>query len=146
MKVLLAVDDSKFSDILTQAVVTQRRCEATEVLVLQVLQPVQAEAVPEMSQNYAPELEGEKKSANLFVERIAETLRSAGFKAETAVEVGDPRVRILEAASAWTADLIVVGSHGNSGIRKFFLGSVSEAVSRDAKCSVEIVRDPSSLR
>jgi nucleotide-binding universal stress UspA family protein len=144
MKVLLAVDDSKFSSIVAQAVVTQLRCNATEVLVLHVLQPVQSEAVPEMSQNYAPELEGEKKPAHLLVERIAETLRSAGFKAETAVEVGDPRVRILDAAFAWKTDLIVVGSHGESIIRKFLLGSVSESVARDAKCSVEIVREPSA--
>ena len=144
MKVLLAVDDSKFSDLMVQTVVTRLRSEATEVLVLHVLQPVQAEAVPEMSQDYAPELEGEKKPAKLFIERIADTLRSTGFKAETAVEVGDPKVRILEAASAWTADLIVVGSHGESGIRKFLLGSVAESVARDAKCSVEIVRDPNA--
>jgi nucleotide-binding universal stress UspA family protein len=142
MKVLLAVDDSKFSEIVAQAVARQFRCDAVEVLVLHVLQPVQAEAVPEMSQNYAPELESEKKPAHLFVERIAETLRSAGFKAETAVEVGDPRVRILDAAGAFAADLIVLGSHGQSIVRKFLLGSVSESVARDAKCSVEIVREP----
>lgn len=142
MKVLLAVDDSKFSDLMVQTVATQLRCDATEVLVLHVLQPVQAEAVPEMSQNYAPELEGEKKPGELFVERIANTLRSAGFKAETAVEVGDPQLRILDAASAWTADLVVLGSHRQSSVRKFLLGSVSESVARDAKCSVQIVRNP----
>jgi nucleotide-binding universal stress UspA family protein len=143
MKVLLAVDDSRFSDLVVQAVANQLRCDDTEVLVLHVLQPVLAKAVPEMSKDYAPELEGEKNPANLLVQRIADTLRSTGFKAETAVEIGDPEVCILEAASAWTADLIVVGSHGKSSVRTFLLGSVSESVARHAKCSVEIVREPS---
>jgi nucleotide-binding universal stress UspA family protein len=38
------------------------------------------------------------------------------------------------------ADLIVVGSHGYRGFKRFLLGSVSQAVASHAKCSVEIVR------
>jgi len=50
------------------------------------------------------------------------------------------RDSILEAAAKWDADLVVVGSHGQRGIRSLLLGSVAESVARDAKCSVEIVR------
>jgi nucleotide-binding universal stress UspA family protein len=67
-------------------------------------------------------------------------MRCVGFKAETAVEVGDIREKIIDAAEEWGADLIVVGSHGRSGIPRFLLGSVAEFVARHAKCSVEIVR------
>ena len=52
--------------------------------------------------------------------------------------------RIIDSAAEWRADLIVVGSHGRSGIPRFLLGSVAEFVARHAKCSVEIVR--ASLR
>jgi nucleotide-binding universal stress UspA family protein len=140
MKVLLGIDNSKFSETLAQAIVTQLRCEANEILVLHVLQPEMAEAVPEMSAGYAPELQDEKKSAHLLVERIAEKFRAAGFKTETSVEIGDAEVRILEVASAWPADLIVIGSHKHTGIRDLLLGSVSGSVAHHAKCSVEIVR------
>ncbi len=140
MKVLLGIDNSAFSDAVVQAIVAQLKFEANEILVLHVLEPEMAEAVPEMSAGYAPELQDEKKPAHLMVERIAEKLRAAGFKAETSVEIGDPEVRILEAAAAWPADLIVVGSHGHTGIRDLLLGSVSESVARHAKCSVQIVR------
>jgi universal stress protein A len=61
---------------------------------------------------------------------------------ETAVEVGDIREKIIDRASDWGADLIVVGSHGRSGIQRFLLGSVAEFVARNAHCSVEIVRTP----
>ena len=67
---------------------------------------------PQMASGYAPELEDQKKPAHELVERIANGLRSAGFKVETAVEVGDIRETIIDAAAESAADLIVVGSHG----------------------------------
>ena len=69
-------------------------------------------------------------------------LRSKGLKVTTTVEQGDPKSKIIEAASKWHADLIVVGSHGRKGLEHFLLGSVSDAVARHAGCSVEIVRIP----
>jgi nucleotide-binding universal stress UspA family protein len=139
VKILMAVDESKFAEDRLQAVLTRGRPETTEVLVLHVLQPL-APPPPQMDRHFAPELEGEKETARALVGRIAEELRRAGFKADTRVEVGDAREGILDCAAEWGADLIVVGSHGQSGIQRFLLGSVSEFVARHAKCSVEIVR------
>jgi nucleotide-binding universal stress UspA family protein len=96
-----------------------------------------------MAPGYAPELEDQKKPAHALVERAATELRSAGFKVDTAVEVGDIRETVIDSAADWGADLIVVGSHGR-GIQRFLLGSVAEFVARHAKCSVEIVRTPVS--
>ena len=138
MKILMGIDDSKFSDDVLRAIVTQFRPEHAEVRVLHVLQPT-APAPPQMAPGYAPELEDQKKPARALVERIAKELRSAGFKVDTAVEVGDIRETVIDSAADWGADLIVVGSHGK-GIQRFLLGSVAEFVARHAKCSVEIVR------
>jgi nucleotide-binding universal stress UspA family protein len=139
MKILMGIDDSKFSGDVLQAVITQFRPEHIEVRVLHVLQP-SAPAPPQMAPGYAPELDDQKKPAHELVERIASELRCGGFKVDTAVEVGDIRERIIDAAEEWGADLIVVGSHGRSVIPRFLLGSVAEFVARHAKCSVEIVR------
>ncbi len=144
MKILIGIDDSKVSGDVLRAIVTQFRTEHTEIRVLHVLQPL-APAPPQMAEGYAPELEDQKKPAHELVERIAKELRSAGFKVDTAVEVGDIRERIIDSAAEWGADLIVVGSHGERGIRRFLLGSVAEFVARHAKCSVEIVRTPASI-
>jgi nucleotide-binding universal stress UspA family protein len=95
-----------------------------------------------MAAGYAPELADLKRPAHDLVERIAGQLRAAGFKAETAVETGDVRESILDSASEWRADLIVLGSHGTRGIQRFLLGSVAEFVARHAKCSVQIIRTP----
>ena len=139
MKILVAIDDSEFSDVVPRAVVAQFRPENTEVRVLHVLQPI-APAPPQMAPGYAPELDAQKKPATELVERIGQQMRSAGFKVATTVEVGDTREKIIDDASDWGADLIVVGSHGRSSIQRFLLGSVAEFVARHAKCSVEIVR------
>jgi nucleotide-binding universal stress UspA family protein len=48
---------------------------------------------------------------------------------------------IVQKASEWGADLIVVGSHGRKGIKKFMLGSVAEKVVASSPCSVEVVKD-----
>jgi nucleotide-binding universal stress UspA family protein len=139
MKILMGVDDSRSCEILLQAMMHQFRSENTEVQVLHVLQPG-APAPPQMAPGYAPELAEEAKQSSELVQRIASDLRSAGFKADAAVEVGDVRQTIIDRASEWSADLIVVGSHGERGIRQFLLGDVAEFVARHAKCSVQIVR------
>ena len=144
MKILTGIDDSKSTADVVKAIVSQFRPDNTEVLVLHVLQPI-ASAPPQMAADYAPELDAQKKPAAELVERIAKELRSAGFKVETAVEVGDVRETIIDAAAACGADLIVVGSHGQRAIQRFLLGSVAEFVARHAKCSVEIVRPPVSV-
>lgn len=144
MKILLGIDDSKYADNVAQAIIAQLRPQDTEVLVLHVLQPLGLMAPPEMAIGYAPELADQKQPAHDLVERIAQQFRSADFKAVTAVEAGDVRECILDAAAEWHADLIVLGSHGLRGIQRFLLGSVAEFVARHAKCSVQIIRTPAA--
>ncbi len=143
MKILLCVDESKFSEAALQAVLSQFRPQSTQVRVLHVLQPVSFAPPPQMAAQYASELEQEGKKGRELVERAAKTLQAAGFQAESTVEKGDIRVRIIDTASEWNADLIVIGSHGHSGIPRLLLGSRAEFVARNAHCSVEIVRTSS---
>jgi nucleotide-binding universal stress UspA family protein len=142
MKVLLAVDDSKFSASALGAVISHIPPQGTEVLVLHVVEPVTPFPPPQMSPGYAPELEALMKEGRQMVSRDVERLRAAGFKAEGVVENGDIKGKIIDAAAEWRADLIVLGSHGRSGVRRFLLGSVAENVARHAHCSVQIVRLP----
>jgi nucleotide-binding universal stress UspA family protein len=140
MKILLAVDDSKSSDAALEAVIAQISPQGAEVLVLHVVEPITIAPPPEMSRSYAPELEIQIKEAHELVEREAQKLRAAGFKARGEVQTGDIREKILDAAAELGADLIVLGSHGRKGVQRFLLGSVAENVARHAQCSVEIVR------
>lgn len=56
------------------------------------------------------------------------------------LEIGKPAEEIVKTAKSWPADLIVIGSHGRSGVNRVLLGSVAEAVTRNAPCPVLIVR------
>ena len=146
MKIVLAIDGSKFSEAAAQAVITQRRPDSTEIQVLHVVEPPSLLVAREMG-GYDRALdavwEQETKQAQALVTKVADELRSKGLKVTTTVEQGDPKSKIIDAASKWHADLIVVGSHGHKGLEHFLLGSVSDAVARHAGCSVEIVRIPS---
>lgn len=53
---------------------------------------------------------------------------------------GRPSDRIIEAAKEGNFDLIVMGSRGLGGIKRFFLGSVSDRVADEAECPVLIVK------
>ena len=143
MKVLLATDDSKFSEAAARSLAGQFRPEDTEVRVLLVVEPTVVSEPPQMSPGYYPELEDQLPQAREAVDRVAKMLSSAGFRVTKSVATGDARSVILEDAAEWHADLIVLGSHGRKGLARFFLGSVSEAVARHAHCSVQIVRIPS---
>jgi nucleotide-binding universal stress UspA family protein len=54
--------------------------------------------------------------------------------------IGKPADEILEVAREVGADLIIVGSHNLHGLERLIVGSVSEKIVRDAKCSVEVAR------
>ncbi len=139
MKILMGVD-LEYSGETVRALVAQCRPESTVVMVLHVLQPM-GTAPPQMDAYFAPELEAEKGAADELVGRAAKELHDAGFQAQTRIELGDIRGGILDCASKWGADLIVLGSHQRAGLQRFLLGSVAEFVARHAKCSVEILRN-----
>jgi len=145
VKILLAIDDSKFSEAAAQTVIGQGRLHDREVRVLHVVEPPTLLVAREMG-GYDSTLEAvweaESKQAEALVAHTAEVLRAQGLKVTTAIGQGDPKSKIIDEAEEWKDDLIVLGSHGRKALDRFLMGSVSEAVARHASCSVEIVRMP----
>jgi nucleotide-binding universal stress UspA family protein len=151
MKLLLAIDDSKFAEAAIQAVISQVRQDETQVLLVHAVDWSGFMPTPFLVAGGEPMfsvtqlesiIQSETHKAHELVENAAARLRSARFEACTSVREGDPKMVILDCATEWRADLIVVGSHGRKGVTRFVLGSVSEAVARHAHCSVEIARLP----
>ena len=64
----------------------------------------------------------------------------AGLKAKTEMRFGHPVETIVEAAGKMKADVIVIGTHGHTGVKRALLGSVAERVARHAAQPVLIVR------
>lgn len=76
--------------------------------------------------------------------RAEEQARQAGVSVDTAVIRGDERRIshvIVDDATRWRADLIVVGTHGRHGLERLFLGSVAEGIARSASVPVMLVRE-----
>ena len=83
-----------------------------------------------------------REVAESQLKRAARDALSKGVEVETHVREGHPAEVIIDVANQEQADLIVVGSRGLTGIKRYLLGSVSSEVSHHAHCSVMIVRAP----
>jgi len=73
---------------------------------------------------------------------IAAAKNELGEKLDRRTESGEPLRKILEAAAAEDADLIVMGTHGRVGRLHVLMGSVAEGVVRNSNCPVMTVRQP----
>ncbi|MEQ1852032.1 MAG: universal stress protein [Chthoniobacteraceae bacterium] len=71
---------------------------------------------------------------------IAARLERKGVAAGTVVRVGHPVRDVVDVARREGADMIVMGTHGRSGLKHALLGSVAEGVLRHAPCAVLVVR------
>lgn len=90
-----------------------------------------------------PPMEELMSLANSELGKFAqEHLNGASFKIVTASAAGRPFMEIIKYARDRAIDMIVMGTHGRSGLRHALLGSVVEKVVRKAPCPVLTIRDP----
>ncbi len=83
------------------------------------------------------------REAEEYLERVAARLRAEGFeKVEKSVWYGPAAPSIVEAARLRRADLIVMSSHGRSGLGRLILGSVAESVLRGTTVPILLLRAP----
>jgi nucleotide-binding universal stress UspA family protein len=71
---------------------------------------------------------------------LKELAKSFGLKVETIFTEGDPGHEIIRVAEEENADLIILGTHGYTGWKRFTLGSVAELVVKHAPCAVLTIR------
>jgi nucleotide-binding universal stress UspA family protein len=78
--------------------------------------------------------------AESSMKKVTDELATKGVKAEVVIKDGHPAEMIIDTANEIEADLIVVGSHGRHGAKRFFLGSVSAKVVEHAPCHVLVIK------
>lgn len=74
------------------------------------------------------------------LDRIAHSAREAGLLVETHLLKGDPAAEIIKAAEDLRCDLIVMGTHGRTGVTRLLMGSVTERVLRASPVPIVAVR------
>ena len=85
-------------------------------------------------------------AAQEHVERIVEKLKGSGVEVSSKLVEGVPHSEIEREAAAVGADLVVMGTHGRTGLSHMLLGSVAERVLRTSKVPVLTVRHPESKK
>lgn len=143
MRILIGVDDSPHSHAAVEYVRKMTWPKDSTIQVLSVVRPVvalYAEAyVP--AAPYIGELNEDTVRFHQETAANAEReLQGAGLKTDAKILHGDPRIELVEAARAARADLLVVGSHGRTGVAKLMMGSVASHVVAHAPCSVLVVK------
>jgi nucleotide-binding universal stress UspA family protein len=138
MKVLLAYDGSDASrKALNKAIEITSR-ENGELVILSVTEPVCPVSITEKECSLLDSsLRTETKN---LLEKIKAEMVKEPVKAKTVVKEGRPADEIIKFVKENKIDLVVIGSHGRHGAKKFFLGSVSLRVAEHCPCSVFIAR------
>jgi nucleotide-binding universal stress UspA family protein len=143
MKILLAVDGSECSDVVVEEVAKRPWPAGSALRIISVAETLPPEVLS-LHPRYREDVErAVRHRAETIVERAIARLRDSDARflpISSTVVVDSPKDAIVEEAERWGADLIVVGSHGYRGPERLLLGSVSQAVATQAKCSVEIAR------
>jgi nucleotide-binding universal stress UspA family protein len=138
--ILFAYDGSDFAKRAIEAAGSELGAGRTAI-VITVWQPLEAIPFVGMTAPGANEEvdKGVAEQAMEVAEEGAELAKAAGFDAEPLIERGTPTWQlIVEAADQKDASLIVLGSHGRTGIKELMLGSVAGAVASHSKRAVLI--------
>jgi nucleotide-binding universal stress UspA family protein len=144
-RVLIASDGSPSSERAVETVATWPIFEAATVRVTSVVdmpRPWSAEAAPEYAQvldAYGRELEEAQAQHRRLAADAADRLSEAGRRADYEVRTGDAAAEIIEAAHGWPADIVVMGTRGQTGIARLILGSVARNVLLGARSSIMVV-------
>ncbi|MFN8627096.1 MAG: universal stress protein [Candidatus Binatia bacterium] len=135
-RILVAIDFSATStDALTAALVLSQRF-AAEILLLHVVEPVYIAEPNVASADLTTFLDVQERNAVEQLERLRTSLGPQGRHAQVLVHCGVPAQVIVEVARRTAADLIVIGTHGRTGLSHMLIGSVAERVLRLAGCPV----------
>jgi nucleotide-binding universal stress UspA family protein len=142
MRILLAVDGSVPSQDAIDEVAGRPWPTPSNLRAVSVVGPYVPPPTEFIPGAFAPHevVQEHMKDAERIAAHAADRLTRSGLSVDTAVRHGDPRTVIVDEATEWRADLIVVGSHGHTGLTRLLLGSVAQAVVAHAPCSVEVVR------
>jgi nucleotide-binding universal stress UspA family protein len=148
MTILIGVDGSPYSEAAVDELLQRTWPRGSEILVVHAYQlPLAPTAeVWILPPDYYEELERAVRTQSESIIKAAVQKLKSGFGDTVAIKskalLGSPQRVIVDEAENFSADLIVVGSHGYPAWERLLLGSVSQAVVSHAKCSVEVVRLP----
>ncbi len=137
-RILLPLDGSKLAECVLAHLVAIAGVSDSDVRLLRVLEP----SLGSMRMQLIDPVDWQirKAEAVSYLGGLAARLQDADLHVSTEIREGKPAEQIIESARSWSADLILMSSHGQSGLSPWNVSSVVQHVILHSHCSVMIVR------
>lgn len=137
---LVPLDGSAFAEAALPHATTLTRAFDGTILLLRVLEPPTSAYTLAEASLLPPTSEGSFEEAESYLAGMAESLRDSGFVVQTALQEGWPADVIAHQSAALGSSLIVMATHGRTGVARLLLGSVALQVVRRSSLPVMLVR------
>ena len=144
-KILAPLDGSELSESILRHVKTVATgCQVPEVVLLTVIQPPQQvyEVSADLLRAADERMQAETED---YLSKVADSLKEEGIATQTATIHGTPADEILDYAKKNQVDLIIMSTHGRSGVSRWVFGSVADGVLRHSAVPVLIAPPPSRI-
>ncbi len=142
-KVLVPIDFSDFSKNSLRYAVNFAKKFNAEIYLIYVVEPVIYPPDFSMGQIAIPSASAEwDERAKEELENLVKTEIPEGINVKTILKNGKPFLEIIDTASEENVDLIIIATHGHTGVEHILFGSTAEKVVRKAPCPVLTLREP----
>ena len=139
-KILVPLDGSELSEsVMEHVVAIAKNCRMPQVVLLRVREPLDEDVRKTLDVKIANELDkAYRDEVDVYLKKIAADLKAKGVTAKTEVLAGNPAEEIIDYAEDSDIDLIIMSTHGRSGVSRWVFGSVADRVIRHTKKPVLI--------
>jgi len=140
-KILIPLDGSELAECsLEHAKAIAQGCNVADVIVFRVIEPLSTQTLSALAEagddNIRKAMEQNQQDAKDYVLKVENILKTQRIASRAVTVEGRAADEILSYTEKNDVDLIVMSTHGRSGLSHFFFGSVAEKVSRHSRVPV----------
>ncbi len=142
-KIMVPLDGSQIAECVIPHIETIAKKSSAKVELVTVIEPLEIPTRGQIaiSDDEIKRIDAEgKKQANKYLDLVSERLTKAGVKNDTVILSGKAADRLTRYAVNNDIDLIIMATHGRSGISKLFWGSVAEKILRATEIPVLLIK------
>jgi len=128
-RILVPLDGSENAEKVLPLAIAEAKCHKAAIVLLRVIAPLRQSLMtsPNLLAKIFKELESIAKGS---LEEISDKIRAEGIEVETVIDRGQPALRIHEIAQNQSCDLIIIGTHGETGNPRWRSGNVANKIIR----------------
>lgn len=152
-KIMVPLDGSELAEcVLSQVEIFASGCRVNTIVFVRVVEPTSLVTrgaygeVLEQIETDPNKIDAERKhNAAKYLQKVVSRLKPQGVKYQTEVLYGRVAERLVDYAEANAVDLIIIATHGRSGVSRWVRGSIADRILRAASVPVLMVRAPGTI-